>query len=1623
MRVTQTPARRLIAATTLAALAACAIVFLLAPAGASAAPPQLWQSCESGTGAGQCAQPRGIAADPKDGHVFVADLIGNRIVEFNPLGEFVKTWGWDVVQSGPGNIGTGFEICVPDNGDVCKAGVEGSGAGQFSGAFGVAVDSAGNVYVVDTGLPSNQRVQKFSPAGQFLAAFGGDTVAFGPDDSTNKETQEISIAQSAGTFRLNFTNPFPGGTNAETAPLPFNASAAEIQTALNALPSIAGVGGSVSVTGSNPFVVTFEGNLAGDDVPPLAVTLDAGAQLKCSTPTVAESISYQWLRNGGEIEGATASTYTATAQDKGDAIQCRVTATNANAASTQLSEPGQLIAPAPGRPAPRHPASIPAPEASAPLTVGGGGQTLSCDPDEAGWKDSSGNFHYRWYRNGVSIKENASNQTYTVTAADLTAPAVFQCEVKAESFFAAGRSEAAKMSENLASSPAPSAPPAPEVQANVSPANITATLLDGGGPEVCKAADSCKAGSKGNAAGQFGELGFGDFIAIDPTDRVYVGDRNRIQRFDAGGAYQDECSVPGTVQSLATDSAGKLYAAYEGQPGVRKLSFLAGGECEEIERFEIPKLGEREPLPTAVTVEAAGRVYAFSSYAGGGNADPPLDRIFEFDPAGNVIDQFGKSEFGSSNGLATNLCPGSEAPGSLYVSNIGGSPSTTSTFIRAYGTQPAGCFKARALPANPIAETSATLKGTVNPGGTLTSECRFEYGTTIAYGTTVPCAESPATIGSGTSPVSVHANIAGLQGATVYHVRLRAKIGGETETSPDVSFKTLGPPTISAEQVVSATDTEAALKALVNPEGLATSCHVDYGPDTSYGQSTPGVSVGSDRGDHSLTIQLTGLKAGATYHWRYLCANTAVLNGGIGEGEDRTLNTYRPFAPQADCPNQGFRIGASAPLPDCRAYEMVSPVDKNGGDIIAGRKGIGNAAEGYAQVSPDGERLAYATKGSAAFGEDPPNSFVIDQYLATRDEGIGWSSEGIHQPFGHRVKETLTGAFREFSAFSPDLCSAWVFDLQSPALNPDAQPEAANLYRRQNCGADAGSFETLTTAPLPLEGSKARSSYVNRDSVQGVSADSRHAIFWARAPLTADAAAGTGAQLYDRFGGALHLVSVLPGGEADPIGATVGGAGGGGLDNLEGAVSEDGSYVYWSSVGTGSVGKIYLRRHPEQGIVKGECAKASKACTIAVSAGNNAFFWAAASDGSKALYSEGQDLYEFDLAEAEAGEAPRLIAHHVRNFGDDFRGGVTGVSKDLSRVYFLSTDVLAGSGQNSEGDEASAGQPNLYLYEAGSGSFAFVATVLEGDAGKPEPDAERINGISYNLVSPNPQVRATRVSPDGTRIAFESRAQLTGFDNTAAASGKPAVEVYTYTAGGALQCISCNPSGASPATRELPESYAHPGEGFKTRVQAAAWIPGWEHPLHASNLLSPDGNRLFFNSNDALLPRDTNGAQDVYEWEAPGTGGCDAEDASYFPQNGGCLYLISSGESPFESEFWEASPDGRDVFFTTGSSLLPQDPGSLDLYDARAGGGFPQPPEPAQCEGEACQGPVTAPNDPTPASSSFRGPGSSVKKAPSKRRCAKGRRQVRRAGKVRCVKRGAKKKASRAANHHGRAKR
>lgn len=107
---------------------------------------------------------------------------------------------------------------------------------------------------------------------------------------------------------------------------------------------------------------------------------------------------------------------------------------------------------------------------------------------------------------------------------------------------------------------------------------------------------------------------------------------------------------------------------------------------------------------------------------------------------------------------------------------------------------------------------------------------------------------------------------------------------------------------------------------------------------------------------------------------------------------------------------------------------------------------------------------------------------------------------------------------------------------------------------------------------------------------------------------------------------------------------------------------------------------------------------------------------------------------------------------------------------------------------------------------------------------------------------------------------------------------------------------------------------------------------------------------MFFNSNDALLPADTNDQTDVYEFELDGVGGCH--------EAAGCVFLLSTGTSSLGTYFIDASASGNDVFLREYQQLLPQDrqEEAAKIYDARVNGGLPAPAAPAPCTtADACR--------------------------------------------------------------------
>jgi hypothetical protein len=229
------------------------------------------------------------------------------------------------------------------------------------------------------------------------------------------------------------------------------------------------------------------------------------------------------------------------------------------------------------------------------------------------------------------------------------------------------------------------------------------------------------------------------------------------------------------------------------------------------------------------------------------------------------------------------------------------------------------------------------------------------------------------------------------------------------------------------------------------------------------------------------------------------------------------------------------------------------------------------------------------------------------------------------------------------------------------------------------------------------------------------------------------------------------------------------------------------------------------------------------------------------------------------------------------------------------------------------------------------------------------PGADAADASAYP-----PALGAARVSSDGTKLVFVSKAQLTGYDNTDQNSGLPDSQVFFYDATGPdLTCVSCNPNSAPPI-------------GPSTIPGA---IPNGTAPgslaVYKPRVLSAAGRRIFFDSADALLVSDSNanpvsglGVTDVYEWEDGGEGTC---------ASGGdpCVSILSNGALPQGASFIDASSDGVDAFILTSSSLVKGDPGSLDVYDVRAEGGFPISPPTIPCEGDACQLLPTVPRSPT----------------------------------------------------------
>lgn len=1120
-----------------------------------------------------------------------------------------------------------------------------------------------------------------------------------------------------------------------------------------------------------------------------------------------------------------------------------------------------------------------------------------------------------------------------------------------------------------------------------------------------------------------GDLSSGGPVAVGPGGTVLVAQDvstgteviGHIETFAPSGVHLGTSALPGNepdfgrVSGLGVDSFGDIYVIRVGgvekfKPSEPDATFLYA-VLEPNSNAKSIALDSNDNLLIAHVVQSF-RV------------------ITEFNSAGTASKRFGYNQIernlvGLAAGVGDNVF-GSE--------EYGGAPQFGSKVTRITPPPPGPltcCLEST------IGNTKATLKGGLNPEGKETTY-HFEYITQVQFEAdgnsfgagTIKTPESAA-VGSDVTLYSAQAEVgcnepsfppqaSCLEPETDYRYRLVAA-NQDGQSSTEGEFETKPGLEITATFATDVGPDAAELHATVNPLGVPATGYFEYVEDAKYqadlalgeghdgfaeATKTPDVDAGRTPIDFgagetgkTASVQVPALTPGTIYHYRVVVTDPFLSF----MGPESSLTTFRlPTQPSNTCPNTEFRIGSAVNLPDCRAYEMVSPVDKNGGDVKVLLSAL-NSPTRLEWSSNDGDRFAFSSITSFPGSQSAP---WTSEYLASRTAGESWATQAISPPRESTGLGEGLGKFdSQYKLFSPDLSSGWLVQEANPTLSDCAQEGLINLYRRDSV---TGAYEALIPGDQPLSGTPDPFTF---PELEGVSVDGTHSVFRFNARLTKDAASTNKTQLYEHVRGGdcgeLHLVSVLPNGQAATGGATAGMIGNEApnesrLGMVTHAVSEDGSRIYWRPTESSfPVSPLYVRVNADQEqslISAGNCTEPAKACTVKVATGE-VRLWGVSADGSKAIYSvEGtsdQSLYEFDLGKALAGEtASTLIAEGSRS--------VVGVSRGASRVYFTSIRALGGEGE--------AGKPNLYLYEGGI--TRLVTTLFGGDARLPGGDLnDDVNLLGVSLGGTGLISRGARITPDGDHLAFVSAGNLTDYDNTDVVDGRPDLEVYLYSAEtGELACVSCNPTGARPVGREVK------GSNGTIRKVSAVMAPG-ENQFFAPRALSDSGSKLFFESFEALLPADTNGKADVYEWQAgESQSACEGFGAALYVSNsGGCLSLISTGQSPVDSELADASPDGSDVFIRTSSSLLPQDPGQVDIYDARENGGLPQPPAPpAACEGEACQGPLAPPNDPTPGSSTFQGAGNVVEK-PIKRKKAHHR------------KHGKKPHKSKRTNHKGRA--
>jgi hypothetical protein len=753
-----------------------------------------------------------------------------------------------------------------------------------------------------------------------------------------------------------------------------------------------------------------------------------------------------------------------------------------------------------------------------------------------------------------------------------------------------------------------------------------------------------------------------------------------------------------------------------------------------------------------------------------------------------------------------------------------------------------------AAPASQVTPFTATLNATVNPEGAETSfHLELAQGDGTTWQTIDGDGDGDESAGLGAVAVAVSDTADGLRENTSYRVRVVANRDGETSVSAATTFTTgdAPDPTTTIAPVTEIADDHAKLSGVVNPHGGpgVTRYHFEYSADGGNSWSeTPDGLIGDGTADVTVSRTIAGLDPGRAYKARLVATKetTLVVN-----------STPVDFVADSgdSCPNAPVRAQQHARrLPFCGAYEMVSPVDKDGGftDYTP------QTQLGFIGLSVDGSAAVFSSYRAFA---DSKSGMPATYY--SKRTSTGWAVNTASPPPVHPNPSVLEGTIALWGDASDDLSAG----LATTADNYD--PTDANGNN------DAYRLTTGGQVTLASRGNGAQRTTTSDGGALEISADGRDVYFQTSShlvPEDADRMGGT--DVYVRTGDHTRLLNVD--GNGVPL-SKCGSVLGGGYSHRH-AVSQDGSRAFFTVPNLDGVGdpdcstprQIYVR------LGDGEVVhvSASQRATPDPDGPKTAVFEGAAADGSRVIFSSperltddaqpGGGVYSFDVATREL----RLLV------GPTNDALVIKVSDSAKTVYFLTANTAI-PGVTGQG---------LYAYRDGEPQVDLIAldpaSLIQGD-----------------LLTSSEISRFIAVNGDD-QMAFATVARLTAFDN------RGFKEVYLYDRQDGLTCVSCDPNKQRPAdgrvlgdaglprqwaSTERP-SFSRDGkllfdsadrlvkDDVNSRNDVYLYADGRVSLISGGrgdagaypHGISDDGKTVLFTSYDGLVPQDRDGDQDVY---------------------------------------------------------------------------------------------------------------------------------------------------------------